>query len=93
MIRYEIKLKPKVLDDLKKLKKSGQKSALTKIERLLDELEEHPTTGTGQVEQLKGDLSGYWSRRIDKKNRLVYSIEDEVVTVVVISAMGHYGDK
>lgn len=93
MIRYEITLKPKALDDLKKLKKSGKKIALKKIEKLLGELEEHPTTGTGQVEQLKGDLTGYWSRRIDKKNRLVYSIEDEIVTVVVISAMGHYGDR
>ena len=50
-------------------------------------------TGTGQVEQLKGDLAGLWSRRIDKGNRLIYRIEDEMVTVFVISAKGHYDSK
>ncbi|MFW6223071.1 MAG: Txe/YoeB family addiction module toxin [Bacteroidota bacterium] len=54
---------------------------------------EHPKTGTGQVEELKGNMQGKWSRRIDKKNRLVYTIDDEIVTVEVISAKGHYGDK
>ncbi len=49
--------------------------------------------GTGQVEQLKGDRQDQWSRRIDKKNRLIYTIDDEVVTVEVISAKGHYDDK
>ena len=50
-------------------------------------------TGTGQVEALKGNLSGYWSRRIDKFYRIIYTVEEEVVTVTIISAKGHYGDK
>ncbi len=66
---------------------------INKIEKLLIELIEHPKTGTGQVEQLKGERQGQWSRRIDKKNRLVYTIDDEIVTVEVISAKGHYGAK
>ena len=41
----------------------------------------------------KGTLSGYWSRRIDKFNRIIYTIEEEIVTVTIISAKGHYGDK
>ena len=50
-------------------------------------------SGTGQVESLKGDLSGFWSRRIDKYNRLIYTIEEEIVRVVVVLAKGHYGMK
>jgi toxin YoeB len=63
------------------------------LESLIYELSEHPATGTGQVEQLKGNFSGFWSRRIDKSNRLIYSIHEEIVTVTVISAKGHYGQK
>ena len=54
---------------------------------------EHPKHGTGQVEQLKGNRQGEWSRRIDKINRLIYTINDEIVMVEVISAKGHYGSK
>jgi toxin YoeB len=38
-------------------------------------------------------MTEYWSRKIDKKNRIIYSVNEEVVTVIVISARGHYGDK
>lgn len=79
--------------DIAFLKKNSGKAVTNKIEKLLIELIKHPKIGTGQVEQLKGDRKGQWSRRIDKKNRLVYSIDDDVVTVEVISARGHYGDK
>ena len=63
---------------------------MVKIEKILIELSEHPTYGTGQVEQLKGNLSGYWSRRIDKFNRIIYFIEEKIVTITIISAKGHY---
>ncbi len=79
--------------DIAFLKKNGGKAVTNKIEKLLTELIEHPRTGTGQVEQLRGDRQGQWSRRLDKKNRLIYSIDDEIVTVEVISAKGHHGDK
>ena len=68
----------------------GNKPAIVKIGKLLEELRLHPTYGTGQVEALKGNLSGLWSRRIDRFNRLIYTIEENVVTVTVISAKGHY---
>ena len=71
----------------------GKKKTLLKIAALLEELCEHPTTGTGKVEQLKGDLEGYWSRRINKASRLIYKIEEDIITVFVISLKGHYGDK
>ncbi len=87
---YIVKLEQKAVQDIANLKKSGQKAALNKLEKLLLELAAHPYTGMGQVEALKGNLSGYWSRRIDKYNRLVYAIEEEIVTVLVVSAKGHY---
>ena len=90
---YIIVFEPKAIQDIAELKKSGNKAVITKIERLLLELRERPTTGTGQVEALKGNLSGFWSRRIDKFNRLIYTIEEEKITVTVVSAKNHYGDK
>ncbi|WP_455589239.1 Txe/YoeB family addiction module toxin [Bacteroides rodentium] len=90
---YIIEIEPKAVQDIAELKKSGNKTAITKIEKLLIELKEHPTTGTGQVEALKNNLSGFWSRRIDKFNRLIYTIKEEIVTVTVISAKGHYDKK
>jgi toxin YoeB len=79
--------------DIAFLKKNGGKTVINKIEQLLLELMEHPRTGTGRVEQLKGDRHGQWSRRIDRKHRLIYTIDDEIVTVTIIAARGHYGDK
>ena len=72
------------------MEKSGQKKTLLKIISLFEELQLHPTSGTGQVEQLKGNLSGYWSRRIDKGSRMVYFIEEDKVVVTIISLKGHY---
>jgi toxin YoeB len=54
---------------------------------------EHPRTGTGKPEIKKYDLAGLYSRRISQKHRLVYQIKDETVTVIVITAAGHYDDK
>lgn len=90
---YILKFDVKAVKDLAELKKAGNKAVMIKIEKLLLELSEHPTTGTGQVEALRGNLAGYWSRRIDKFNRIIYSIEENIVTVTIISVKGHYGDK
>ena len=90
---YEIVLMPEAEYHLQEWRKSGQKKILKKIVDLFEELRCHPTTGTGKVEQLKGNLSGLWSRKIDKGSRMVYRIEDEKVIVVVLSLKGHYGDK
>ncbi|MBO5180619.1 MAG: Txe/YoeB family addiction module toxin [Paraprevotella sp.] len=87
---YQIDFTEKALEHLEAWRKSGQKKTLLKIVALLEELKEHPTTGTGQVELLKNNMSGYWSRRIDKGNRMVYTIEDDRVVVTVFSLKGHY---
>jgi toxin YoeB len=90
---YTLEFSEIALADIKKHKKSGDKVVLKKIEKLLNELMEHPTTGTGQPEQLKHNLTGLYSRRINQKHRLVYSINEEIVTVLVLSARAHYGDR
>jgi len=92
-MRYKLILMPEAERHLDEWRKSGQKKTLLKIAALFEELCEHPTTGTGKVEQLKGDLEGYWSRRINKSSRLIYRIEEDVITVFVVFLKGHYSDK
>ncbi len=74
------------------LKKSDTIS-YKKVSKLLEELQEHPRTGTGHPEPLTQGNDITYSRRINKKDRLIYDIIDEVVTVLVITTKGHYDDK
>jgi len=90
---YVLEFSKTALEDIERHKKLGDKAVLKKIGKLLHELMKHPTTGTGQPEKLKHELAGLYSRRINKKHRLVYSINEKVVTVFVLSAWSHYGDK
>lgn len=90
---YELILMPEAERNLKEWRKSEQKKTIKKIADLFEELRQHPTTGTGHVEQLRGNLSGLWSREINKGDRLIYCVEDDKVIVTVISLKGHYSDK
>jgi len=90
---YVLRITPEAVNDIKRHKKSGDKKLLQKIEILLEELREHPETGTGRPEKLKHDLEGFYSRRINNKHRLIYEIVEEIVTVIVVSAYSHYQDK
>jgi len=74
-------------------KRSGNKATLRKISTILIELEEHPFEGTGKPEPLKYELQGFWSRRINQKDRMIYTVDQMTVIVEVISVMGHYSDK
>ena len=87
---YQIVLKKSAQEDITAHKRSGNETLCRKIEDLLLELAEHPREGTGKPEMLKGNLSGFWSRRINREHRLVYSIDDNIVTVSIVSAKGHY---
>ncbi|TXH66976.1 MAG: Txe/YoeB family addiction module toxin [Thiothrix sp.] len=89
---YKIGLSIQAEEDLLSLKKS-EPNAYKKALELIKELALHPKTGTGKPQLKKYDLAGLYSRRITQKHRLVYSIDDHVVTVFVISAKGHYDDK
>lgn len=70
---------------LDELKKSQQKN---KIKKLIDDVLRHPFSGLGKPEPLKYEFSGLWSRRIDQKNRLIYSVKNNMV--LLISCAGHY---
>jgi toxin YoeB len=93
MAKYTIEVKPIAEKHLKEHLKSGDKASIKKIEKIFIELSENPYEGIGNPEQLKHELSGFWSRKINAKDRLIYFVEDNVVMVYVISAKGHYLDK
>jgi len=86
---YTIVFSEDAKKDLKELHKKAPE-AITKLSKLLEEVREHPRTGTGQVEPLKGYDGSVYSRRITKEHRLVYKIYDDVVEVLVLSTFGHY---
>jgi len=67
------------------------KSILKRIESLLKSIKQTPYKGIGRPELLKGNLSGYWSRRINRKHRIVYTVEKDIITIY--SARDHYNDK
>jgi toxin YoeB len=68
------------------------KKTLKQINEQLADIEHNGYDGIGKPEPLRGHLSGWWSRRIDEKNRLVYRLVDNE-TVEISQCLGHYGDK
>ena len=66
------------------------KKTLKRINALISDIKREPFEGIGKPEPLKGKLSGYWSRRIDEANRIVYF--EQAGIVYVISCRGHYKD-
>ena len=69
---------------------SQDKKTLKRINALLKDTERSPFEGIGKPESLKGELSGFWSRRIDETNRFVYRVENGVLEI--LSCRGHYND-
>ena len=57
------------------------RALLAKINRLIAECRRHPFEGTGKPEPLRGDYSGWWSRRIDREHRLVYRVAGNVLEI------------
>ncbi len=93
MGKYRVAITDRAKNDLIAIKKSGQKATIRKIEQIFLELSEHPYMGTGYPEPLRYLRGNIWLRRIDKKSRLRYIVQDEVVVVTVVSILGHYDDK
>jgi len=93
MGQFKLEIEELAETHIRKIFKSGDKASIKKIEKIFIELTETPYTGIGNPEALKYELSGYWSRKINQKDRMIYRVEEEIVTVFVISAFGHYGAK
>ncbi|NML62035.1 Txe/YoeB family addiction module toxin [Massilia sp. RP-1-19] len=68
--------------------KNQDKRTLKRINLLIKDAQRDPFSGIGKPEPLKGNLSGYWSRRIDEANRLVYQVGEDALTI--ISCRYHY---
>ncbi|CAA0120048.1 Toxin YoeB [BD1-7 clade bacterium] len=64
------------------------KKTLKRINRLISDTQRSPFEGIGKPEPLKENLSGFWSRRIDETNRLVYAVDNDQLTI--ISCRYHY---
>ncbi len=67
------------------------RKTLKRINQLLQDIDRNGYTGIGKPEPLKDTLSGWWSRRIDDCNRIVYRLSGD--TVEIIQCGGHYGDR
>ena len=92
MSLYKIEFTKVAEKTISKYKKSNP-IQYKKLVKLLEELLEHPRTGTGHPEPLKTGNSTTYSRRISGNDRLIYDIYDEKITVLVLSVEGHYDDK
>ncbi len=77
---------------ISKWKKSNP-NLFKKYRKIYDELLEHPKTGLGHPEALKGGKNVTWSRHISAYDRIIYDIFDDVVEVYVLEIEGHYNDK
>ena len=93
MGQFKLKIEELAETHLRKHFKSGNQASIKKIEKILIELTETPYSGIGNPEALRNELSGFWSRKINPKDRLIYKVDENIVTVFIISAMGHYSDK
>ncbi len=86
----EITYSEQALEDIAYWKKSGNKDLMNKITSLLRDMEEHPFSGIGKPEPLRGNLSGCWSRRINSQHRIIYSVHDDLIEIFVLSMRYHY---
>ena len=84
----EIELTAKADKDLDYWKSTNNEKILKRIRELLVSMMNTPFQGIGKPEGLKYNLSGKWSRRIDKENRIVYEVENQLITIH--SLKGHY---
>lgn len=66
------------------------RKTLKKINKIITDIQRNPFDGISKPEPLKGNMSGWWSRRIDEENRIVYYVENGII--FVMSCKGHYED-
>ena len=84
----EVVFLPEAEKDLDFWVAAGNKQVLKKIAQLVDDIGRNHYQGIGKPEPLKYELTGAWSRRINREHRLVYEIDNE--KIIVHSAKGHY---
>lgn len=86
---YKIAFLPRARKDFDEWKRTDEKT-VERIKELLRDIAEHPYTGIGKPEPLKHNLAGKWSRRINRIDRIIYSVDGEMILIYVFSMKGHY---
>ena len=84
----EIEFSPTALKDLALIKRSHSNATKNRLTRILQSIQETPFLGFASPEALKHELSGKWSRELSKKDRVIYSIEGNIIKIH--SLLGHY---
>jgi len=77
------------LDVLKKKKSARNEKYLIKLSRILESIQATPFKGIGKPEPLQYNYPSCWSRRITRKDRIIYKVEGK--SIIIISILGHYG--
>ena len=88
----QVEFSDKAKADLDFWIKSGNKGILKKIYSLIEDVQLHPYQGIGKPEQLKHQLIGRWSRRINQEHRIIYKVTNEntIEILDILSLKGHY---
>ena len=86
---YSIALLPQAEEDLVYWRQTDPQTVV-RIKRLLKDISEHPYSGIGKPEPLKWSLSGKWSRRNNRKDRIVYEVDGDRILVFVLAMRYHY---
>ncbi len=84
----EVAYSSKALEDIDYWKETDNKKIQEKITQLIEDIQSHPSTGIGKPEPLKHALAGKWSRKIDKKHRVIYAIKVNIL--YIYSLKKHY---
>ena len=84
----EVIFSKQAIEDLKYWKKTGDRRVQKRISQLINSIQQTPFEGIGKPEALKYVLSGFWSRRINREHRLIYSIEND--RVIIHALRYHY---
>jgi toxin YoeB len=77
----------------KQLSKIKDKKLTAKIMLILENIENNPYDLAYKFERLRGDKSGYYSKRLNQKDRIYYEVIKDEIIVFIISIIGHYDDK
>ena len=88
---YSLEFDPQTKKQLKKIIKN--KKQYLRLWGILESLKKDPYATTHKFEKLRYQAYPVYSKRLNKKDRILYRVEEQRVVVVIISVLGHYGDK
>jgi toxin YoeB len=90
MTKFTLKVDDAFLEDYKAWEKDNNIKILKKIDQLIISMESQPYEGLGKPKPLRNQLSGFWSRRINREHRLVYRVDEEREEIIIIQCRHHY---